>query len=47
MLVKMADQKQIDALRQEFEAIDIDKTGMINADELKQYISKSQLELTD
>lgn len=35
MLVKMADQKQIEQLRANFEDIDIDGTGLINAEEIK------------
>ena len=38
MLVKMADQKSIEELREEFTKIDKDGTGLINADELKQAI---------
>ena len=47
MLVKMTDQKQIDSLREEFEQIDADKTGMISAEELKMYVAKSNMNLTD
>ena len=35
MLVKMADSKTIEVLRSQFERMDLDKTGMINAAELK------------
>ena len=35
MLVKMADQQSIEDLRNEFQRLDKDQTGMINADELK------------
>lgn len=35
MLVKMADQAQIEMLREEFVKIDKDGTGLINAEELK------------
>ena len=35
MLVKMADQRKIEHLRGEFEALDKDGTGMISVEELK------------
>jgi Ca2+-binding EF-hand superfamily protein len=35
MLVKMADSSSIEVLKNHFEQLDIDKTGLINADELK------------
>ena len=35
MLVKMADQRSIEELREEFVKLDKDGTGMINAEELK------------
>jgi len=35
MLVKMADQSSIEELRNEFVKIDKDRTGLINAEELK------------
>lgn len=38
MLVKMADQNSIEELRKDFQEIDKDGTGLINADELKQAI---------
>ena len=38
MLVKMADQNEIEGLRQDFVQIDKDGTGLINAEELKQAI---------
>jgi len=43
MLVKMADQNQIEALRNQFTEIDADGTGLINADELKKAIMNSNL----
>ena len=36
MLIKMADQQQIEELRKDFAAIDKDGTHMISAEELKQ-----------
>lgn len=47
MLVKMADQDSIDQLREQFSKIDIDGTGLINADELKQAIKESNLAIPD
>jgi len=35
MLVKMADQNAIEDLKNEFHKIDKDRTGLINAEELK------------
>lgn len=43
LLVKMADQKSIWDLREMFSQIDADKTGLINAEELKQAIKKSNI----
>lgn len=34
----MADSRSIEVLRQQFENMDLDRTGLINADELKQAI---------
>ena len=42
MLVKMADAQSIENLRSQFEQMDIDKTGLINADELKTAISNNK-----
>lgn len=47
MLVKMADQNQIEKLREQFTEIDADGTGLINADELKNAIKKSTLNIPD
>jgi len=47
MLVKMADQNQIEALRNQFTEIDADGTGLINADELKKAIMNSNLNIPD
>ena len=47
MLVKMADQKSIEELRQEFTKIDKDGTGLINADELKLAIKQSNISISD
>ena len=43
MLIKMSDQKSIEELRKEFQKIDKDGSGLINADELKQAIIASDL----
>ena len=47
MLVKMADQNQIEKLREQFTEIDVDGTGLINADELKLAIKSSALNIPD
>lgn len=47
MLVKMADQDQIEGLRAQFQEIDIDGTGLINADELRSAVKKSAIEIPD
>jgi calcium-dependent protein kinase len=47
MLVKMADQKSIEQLREDFHQIDQDGTGLINADELKQAIKQSNINIPD
>ena len=47
MLVKMADQQSIEDLRNEFQRLDKDQTGMINADELKQAIKASDIDIPD
>jgi calcium-dependent protein kinase len=47
MLVKMADQNQIEDLKKEFTAIDKDGTGLINADELKIAIKASNIDIPD
>lgn len=47
MLVKMADQDQIEGLRAQFQEIDIDGTGLINADELRTAIKKSAIDIPD
>lgn len=47
MLVKMADQAQIEMLREEFVKIDKDGTGLINADELKQAIKQSDVNVPE
>lgn len=47
MLVKMADQNQIEELRTEFVKLDRDKTGLINADELKEAIKSSEIKIPD
>jgi Ca2+-binding EF-hand superfamily protein len=47
MLVKMADQQQIEELRAEFVKLDKDQTGLINADELKEAIKQSEIKIPD
>lgn len=47
MLVKMADQNQIEHLREEFVSLDKDKTGLINSDELKEAIKHSDIKIPD
>lgn len=47
MLVKMADQNSIEELRTQFQKIDADGTGLINADELKSAIKESNLQIPD
>ena len=42
MLVKMADQKSIEELRNQFVQLDKDKTGLISAEELKQAVKRSK-----
>ena len=45
MIVKMADQSAIEGLREQFEAIDKDKTGSLSADELKQAVLKCNIDV--
>ena len=47
MLVKMADQKEIEKLGAQFQKLDKDKTGMLNAWELRAAIQESDLQLTN
>ena len=47
MLVKMADQDAIENLREQFVALDKDKTGMISADELKLAMKQSSVDIPD
>ena len=47
MLVKMADQNEIENLREQFVALDKDKSGMINADELKLAMKSSSVDIPD
>ena len=47
MLVKMADQNQIEMLREEFVKIDKDGTGLINANELKAAIAQSDIQVSE
>lgn len=48
MLVKMADKQQrdqIENLREEFAKIDVDGSGVIDAEELREAIDKSEIAL--
>ena len=47
MLVKMADQESIEALREEFVKLDEDGTGLINAEELKAAINSSDIQIPE
>jgi len=47
MLVKMADQNAIEELREEFQKLDKDRTGLINAEELKAAIKASDIKIPD
>lgn len=47
MLVKMADQQAIEELKNEFYKLDKDRTGLINADELRQALRDSQMTIPD
>ena len=47
MLVKMADQNSIEALRDEFHKLDKDGTGLINAEELKNAINSSDIQIPE
>lgn len=42
MLVKTADAKAIEKLRNEFEKMDLDRTGLVNAEELRIAISNNE-----
>lgn len=47
MLVKMADQNQIEGLRKEFQKLDKDGTGIISAEELKNGLKESNIDIPD
>ena len=47
MLVKMADSNNIDSLREEFEKMDKDGTGLLSAEELKNAIKESDIPIPD
>jgi Ca2+-binding EF-hand superfamily protein len=47
MMVKMADQNAIEDLKEQFHKMDKDGTGMINADELKQAMIESSVEMPE
>ena len=45
MMVKMADQKQVEYLMDQFRAIDEDQTGLITRDELYKALKNSDLQI--
>lgn len=45
MMVKMADQKQVEYLMEQFRAIDEDQTGLITRDELFKALKSSDLQI--
>ena len=47
ILVKMADNKEIEHLRAMFTKIDKDTTGFINAKELKDALNEAQFKISD
>ena len=47
MMVKMADQKEIENLMDQFRVVDADQTGMINIDELRNAIKSANLKISD
>lgn len=47
MLVKMADQNDIEDLRKEFQKLDKDGSGLINAEELKTGLKESKIDIPD
>lgn len=47
MLVKMADQNQIEHLKEQFSKLDKDGTGMINASELRQGLKESDINIPE
>lgn len=47
MLVKMADQNDIEELRNEFHKLDTDGSGMISAEELKEGLIASKIDIPD
>ena len=46
MLVKMTDASKIEGLRDQFKAIDKDGTGLINANELREAITNSNMDIS-
>jgi Ca2+-binding EF-hand superfamily protein len=47
ILVKMTDQNKIDDLKEQFQKIDTDGTGLIDANELKTAIKNSNYQIPD
>ena len=47
MFVKMADQQEIEKLGAQFQQLDKDKTGMLNAQELRAALVESDLSITN
>ena len=47
MFVKMADQEEIERLGAQFQQLDKDKTGMLNAQELRAALIESDLNVTN
>lgn len=45
LLVKMADSTAIENLKEEFYKIDKDRTGMINAEELRKAMKESNIDI--
>lgn len=47
ILVKMSSPQDMHKMTQQFKALDLDGTGLIHASELKAYIQKQKLEISD
>lgn len=47
MLIKMADTREIENLREEFQKLDLDRTGLINVSELKAAMKQSNIDIPD
>lgn len=46
LLVKIVDTKEISHLREEFEKIDTDKSGLLDADEIRQAVRQSKFKIS-